>query len=299
MSRVSIIIPSRHETFEVSPGMSILQKTVEDIYKKARGDIEVIVAFDGEPYQDFPDYPKLTRLHLPWRGTKEAINSAVSVAKGEYILKTDSHCMFSDGFDEVLQEHMQDSWVVMPRMYILDAERWRWQDGRFYDYFYLPCPFIDRKGFRFQAGGHWKERTSARIYKTIDENMKLHGSCWFMNRDFYLDKLGGLDPNNGAGSWNGEDIEITMKTWLGPWDGKLMVNKNCWFAHMHRGKQRPREFRYSESECNRSANWTAEYWMNNSWAGQAHKIEWLIDKFWPIPGWPENWKDLLEEWRGD
>ncbi len=291
MGRVSIIIPCRVETLEVSPGVSVLQRTVQDIYEKAEGDIEVIVAFDGAPYQTLPDYPNLIKLEREWSGTKPTFNAAAGVASGKYIMKVDAHCMFDKGFDVKLQEGMQDNWVVTPRMYILHAEEWKLQDGRFYDHFMLPCPHTYKRGFLFQAGGHWKDRTKARLHIPLDENMKLHGSCFFMSRDYFWDCLGGLS-SEGSGTWNGEDIEISMKTWLGPWDGRLMVNKNTWYAHMHRGGQRPREWYVSYNEAYRSARWTARYWMTNQWEKRVHDIDWLIDKFWPVPGWPDNWKEL-------
>ncbi len=297
MSKVSIIIPVRGEQYQVSPGVTVLQRTVQDILEKAVGDIEIIVAFDGPPYQALRYRDNIRQLNMEWKGTKHAVNAAVKEASGDYILKTDAHCMFDHGFDEKLQVNMQDNWVVMPRMYILDAEHWKWQDDRFYDYFRLPCPFTYKRGFLFQAGGHWPERTKERLRIDPDENMKLHGSCWFMAKKHFTDRLGGLDPNNGSGSWNGEDIEITMKTWLGPWDGKLMVCKDTWFAHMHRGGQRPREYGFSMHEAYESAMWTADYWMGNSWVDRVHDVEWLIDKFWPIPGWPDNWRELLETWK--
>ena len=56
MSKVSIIIPSRNETYEIQPGVTVLQRMVQDIYEKATGDFEVLVGFDGPPYQDFPDF---------------------------------------------------------------------------------------------------------------------------------------------------------------------------------------------------------------------------------------------------
>jgi glycosyltransferase involved in cell wall biosynthesis len=295
MSRVSIIIPCRNETYEVSPGVPVLLRTVQDIYEKATGDFEVIVAFDGPPYTPLPNFKNLKRLELPQRGTKPTLNVAASTATGKYLLKTDAHCMFSDGFDEALQYKMEDNWVVMPRFYVLNAEKWEWQDDRFYDYFRLPCPFTDPKMFRFQAGGHWPERTRDRISYAVDENMKLHGSLFFMSKDFYLDCLEGLS-SAGSGTWSGEDIEISLKTWLGPWDGRVMVNKNAWYAHMHKGGQRPRGWRVSQSEINQSYLWTATYWMWNQWEGRAHDIDWLIDRFMPIPGWPDNWKELYTEW---
>lgn len=39
MAKVSIIIPSCNEIQEVSPGVTVLQRTVQDIYEKATGDV--------------------------------------------------------------------------------------------------------------------------------------------------------------------------------------------------------------------------------------------------------------------
>ncbi len=299
MSKTSIIIPCRVETYQVSPGVSILARTVQDIYEKATGEFEVIVAFDGPPYTSLPDYPNLIRMDMPWAGTKPAINAAADIATGKYLFKVDAHCMFAKGFDEVLQQGMQDNWVVMPRFYVLDAEKWQWQDDRFYDYFFLPCPFTYKRGFLFQAGGHWKDRTRARLdVAPLDENMKLHGSAFFMAKDYFMNCLGGLS-SVGSGTWNGEDAEITFKTWLGPWDGKVVVNKDTWYAHMHRGGQRPREWHVSFDEAYASARWTAKYWMSNSWGQRVRDIEWLIDKFWPVPGWPDDWRELYGQWLRD
>lgn len=299
MSRVSIIIPCRYEEYEVEPGVSVLARTVRDIYEKASGDIEVIVVFDGAPYQRLPDYRNLVVLKRKWSGTKPSINAAARIATGKYLMKVDAHCMFAEGFDEALQLPMHKNWIVTPRMYILNAEEWKWQDDRFYDYFSLPCPFTYKRGFLFQAGGHWKDRTRERLSIPIDENMKLHGSCFFIDRDFFMNSLGGFTAEDDSGTWNGEDIELTMKTWLGRWDGKLMVNKSTWYAHMHRGAQRPREYGYSVREAYNSAKRTAAYWMGNKWDKRFHDIEWLIDKFWPLPGWPDNWKELYREWKAE
>lgn len=296
MSKVSIIIPCRNETYQLSPGVTVLQRTIEDIYQKATGEFEVIVAFDGPPYTPLPYYKDMVILKLPQVGTKPNINFAVTYATGKYLLKVDAHCMFSEGFDEVLQERMEDNWVVVPRFYVLNAEEWKWQDERFYDYFKLPCPFTDKRMFRFQAGGHWPERTQERLHIPYDENMKLHGSLFFMSKDFFENCLGGLH-SNGAGTWSGEDIEISLKTWLGPWEGKVMVNKNAWYAHMHKGGQRPRGWHVSQQEINESYLWTAKYWMSNQWERRAHDIDWLIKRFMPIPTWPDNWEELYADWR--
>src|SRR3990167_4756252 len=99
MDKVSIIIPARAENFRIG-NETTLQRTVREVYKKAN------------------------------------INALVATARGKYIYKSDAHCSFGEGFDEILQADMQDDWIVMPRFYVLNGMTWQWQDERFYDYFY-------------------------------------------------------------------------------------------------------------------------------------------------------------------
>jgi len=297
MAKVSIIIPSRNETYRINSGETVLQKMVSDIYEKCSGDFEVLIAFDGPPYQKLPSKPSLRTFNLPQpTGLKHCLNLLANKAKGKYLLKLDSHCMVSEGIDEILSADMEDNWIVTPRFYVLDAENWKWQDERFYDYFYLPCPFTDKKMFRFQAGGHWKERTKQRLHFAIDENMKLHGSSFFVSKKFFVKTLGGIregwiDPSSG------EDIELSLKTWLGPWGGRLMVNKKCWYAHMHKGGQRPRGWSVSGNQIKKTYLAIANYWMKDSWKKAIHPLSWLIEKFWPVPTWPENFRELWEKWK--
>jgi len=288
-------MPSRNETYLTNFGTTVLQQTVKDVLEKASGDFELLVMFDGEPYQELPEHSNLRVFynHDPV-GSKPCINQLVKEATGKYVMKLDSHCMMGEGFDEILQQDIEDNWVVIPRFYVLNAEEWKWQDERFYDYFYLPCPLTDPKQFRFQAGGHWKQRTAERLSIPIDENMKLHGSTFLMSKDFFINNIKELDSSVDNSS--GEDIEISLKTWLGPWNGKLMVNKNTWYAHMHKGGQRPRGYSMPTSQIYNTYDWIAKYWMGNKWENRVHDLEWLIERFYPIPTWPYNWKILMKNW---
>ena len=45
-----------------------------------------------------------------------------AMATGKYIYKSDAHCRFSKGFDEILQEDMQEDWIVMPRFKIIKED---------------------------------------------------------------------------------------------------------------------------------------------------------------------------------
>ena len=66
----------------------------------------------------------------------------------------------------------------------------------------------------------------------------MYGSCWFLTKDYFENCLGGMS-SVGYDTFGMEPPELCLKTWLGPWDGKVMVNKHCWYAHMHKGGQRP------------------------------------------------------------
>jgi len=84
--KVSIVIPSRNETFVV--------RMVEDLLLKATGDVEIIVVQDGPPYQEFPNDRRIVVVNSPQMGLKPCVNFGVGIATGEYILKSDAHCMF-------------------------------------------------------------------------------------------------------------------------------------------------------------------------------------------------------------
>ena len=293
MTNLSIIVPARNETYEVTPGLTVLQRTLQDLYEKATGDFEVIVVFDGPPLQDLPTYPNLRIIYYPTViGLKPALNEVIQGAAGKYVMKVDAHCMFSPGFDEALLASAQENWLIVPRVYTLDAENWKWQDGVPYDYFYLGCPLTDKRFYRFAVTRYWNARNQERAnVGPLDETLDIHGSCWLISRNHYLNNIGGLSSEGYTKIWF-ENLELGLKTWLGPWDGRVMVNKDVWVAHMHKGEQRPRGFRIS-FQANRAAyEWSAHHWMENRWMERAHDLEWLIDRFWPVPSWPDNWKTL-------
>ena len=125
---LTVIIPSRNEMF--------LSKTIEDILKKARGEIEVIAVLDGywpsETKREKWSTPaiiqddRVTYIHFGEpRGLRVAINAGVAIAKGDYVMKVDGHCLFDEGFDVKLAEDCEDNWVVIPRRYSLDPENWK------------------------------------------------------------------------------------------------------------------------------------------------------------------------------
>lgn len=279
---VSIIIPSRNERF--------LPQTVRDLLKNGT-DIEVIVVLDG--YWDYAlpyDDKRLKIIHRgKARGMRDGINSAAAIAKGEWLMKCDAHCMFGEGFDEILKADCADNWVVIPRRYSLDAENWKPREDKepidAMHYFY---PFLHPDDLGLH-GRPWMQRGRERKHILIDEDLTFQGSCWFMHRDHFHKRLGGLSEV-GYETFMGEPQEIGLKTQLGQWEGKVMRNKKTWYAHLHKGKTYGRMYSMSQSERVRGNAYSFDFWWNNRWTERKHDIDWLIERFMPMPGWKTNWR---------
>ena len=280
MSKVSIIIPSRNERF--------LPQTVTDLLSKG-GDIEVIAVLDGYwPDPPLPEDKRLIQLHRGnAMGMRAAINSAAEIATGEWLMKCDAHCMFGEGYDEILQADCADNWVVIPRRYSLDAENWTTYPKEYIDSMYIFFPYLHPDDLGLHARP-WYQRGRERRDIMIDEDMSFQGSCWFMRRD-HFHRIGGL-TEIGYKTFMGEPQEIGFKTQLGPWGGQVMRNKKTWYAHLHKGTRYGRGYFMPKSERTIGNAYSFDFWWHDRWTERAHDFEWLIDHFWPIPDWPEDWR---------
>ena len=285
---LSVLIPSRNEPF--------LNKTINDLFEKAVEDIEIIVMLDNywpEPILDPHD--NLIIVHTgSVQGMRNNLNSAARIASGKYLMKTDAHCMFAKGFDIALKKDCKTGWLVVPRRYSLDAENWKRQRKPI-DYLYLTYPYhLDStygSGFHGKkwhgenglTGGyyHLEEKRKDIL---IDDIIAFQGSCWFMHRDLFF-KIGCFD--NGNYNIHQEATELSFKVWLS--GGRVVRNKKTWYAHLHKGKQYGRGFWLSKKKMVEAEISSVNMWMNNKWSGQTKKIQWLIKRFWPLEGWPEDW----------
>lgn len=293
---LSVVIPSRNDEF--------LQKTVDDVLAKAKEDIEVIVVLDGYwPKTPLKDDPRVTILHQGTvhnsRGMRAAINDGIALSRGKYIMKTDEHCMFDEGFDIKLKADCEDNWVVIPRRYRLDAENWKIiEDGRPpIDYMFLDYPYKTKGDVTDGLhGNEWRAKHFERRDILIDDTMSWQGSCYFMKKS-YWEKIGPMDSDL-YGSFTHESQEIGNKVWLG--GGRLVVNKKTWYAHFHKGKTgkgygfSTQQYKKFSQEKERGRQVCIDYWINDRWPERIHDFEWLIKKFWPLPNWPENWKEQIK-----
>lgn len=300
--KLSVIIPSRVDQY--------LQRTIDDLLEKAEGEIEIIIICDGYwPDPITKDDPRVILLHQGLIhdnfGMRKAINDGIRLSKGEYIMKCDEHTMWDKGFDTKLKADCKDDWVVIPRRKRLDAENWTIiNDGRpDIDYMYISWPYerpYDRTCGLY--GAEWKRPERNNIL--IDDTMSWQGSAWFMKRS-YWDKLfpEGLDEIN-YGAFNHEAQEIGNTVWLS--GGRLVVNKKTWYAHLHKGKGGKgygfsnAQYRKLMTDKEKARRYAIDYWLTTK--DFKYDWKWLMDKFSPVPTWPENWQEQLKideknDWR--
>lgn len=276
---LTIIIPSKTEKY--------FKRTIEEVLEKATGEIEVLACTDGYEETDKVNDSRVLYLSIPMsegNHKRHLINLAVKESKGEYIMVLDAHCMVGKGFDEILIRDHQPNWVQIPRRLRLDAENWKLEEDE--------RPPVDYEYWKWQDfkkgwihGYKWDSRTLERMNIPIDEDMTFQGSCYFMTKDWFH-KLG-LMQIEGFGGFTQEADEIACK--VRSFGGKVMVNKNTWYAHLHKGKKYGRMYDLNWEEKRAGDNYAFDYFVNKN---REHFVA-HVEHFWPIPNWPENWKDYL------
>ena len=294
MPKVSIIIPSRDERY--------LQKTIDDLLVKAEGEIEIVVILDGYwPKTPLKNDPRVTVLHhgtvFDNPGMRESINRGILISRGKFIMKLDEHCMVDRSFDVKLAADCEDNWVVIPRRYRLDPENWSIiEDGRPpIDYMFLAYPGARSDDVEWGLHGSiWDARFHQRKELLIDDTMSHQGSCYFMTRKHWDNVFYPLD-STGYGPFTQEAQEVGNKTWLS--GGRLVVNKKTWYAHWHKGKNGKgygfsnKQYEDHQANMKKGRQFCIDYWLNNKWPERVHDFAWLVDKFWPVPTWPNDWKE--------
>jgi len=294
MIDLSVIIPSRSDSY--------LRKTIEDLLAKSETSIEIIVVLDGIWTDSYVEDPRVMYIHHGTvhnsRGMRASINRGVAISKGKYIMKIDEHCMVSQGYDRVLIADCEDDWLVVPRRYRLDPEKWEnIEDGRPpIDYMIIDYPFA--RPFDDTCGLHGAEHKQAYYYRKdvlIDDLMTMQGSCYFLSRKLWDKVIVEMDDEK-YGPFTMEAQELTNKVWLS--GGRCVVNKNVWYSHYHKGK-RGKGYGFSGAQYEKfmeakekGRQYAIDYWLTTK--DFKYDFEWLVDKFSPIPGWPEDWKTKIK-----
>lgn len=284
---ISIIIPAHREPY--------LQKTIDSLLKNARGEMEIIPVLDGwSPERPIRPDKRVNVVTLKKHsGMRAAINEGISRAKGEFIMKSDAHCSFGAGFDQILSKNCAEDWLVIPRRYSLEGTTWARDRRRPYrDYHYLTYPTPNGKYGITVSNVDWLERTAQRKNPQydIDDTMTFQGSCWMAQKNHFLKLVGFLDDRAEAYSpFGAEALEIGLKYWLS--GGRIKVIKKTWYAHLSKRSGHYKKGIFTQSYKRNQApsrTWASKHWVNNEEKGMIHPFSWLVEKFWPVPTWPED-----------
>ncbi len=308
---LSIIIPARNEMF--------LTRTIEDILSNIEGNTEIIIILDGN-WADPPikDNPRVTIIHHTESiGQRAAMNEAAKLSNAKYLMKCDAHCSFDKGFDVKMMAEMHDDWTMVPIMRNLHAFDWVCLDGhRRYQSPSGACKECGKETKRdivwiaktnpqstsycfdsephFQYFREWKKspQYQEEIKSGLTETMSLQGSYFMITRNKYWE-LNVCDE--ALGSWGSQGIEVAVKTWLS--GGKVMVNHKTWYAHMFRTQGGDFGFPYQLSghQTEYAKKSVRELFFNNKWPKQKYPLSWLVEKFWPVPGWTQEDLDNLKK----
>lgn len=218
--KLSAVIPSYKDPY--------LQPTIDSILENSGlgDDIEVIAVLDGYWISELKPDPRVKLLHLGRnRGMRDAINAGVAMAQGEFLMRADSHCMFAPGFAKEMTDTCKENEIMTATRYFLDPVRWERMENAPVIYEKLKI----RDGKKFE-GQFWRTRDRERAHIPIDETMSMQGSFWIMPHKWWDDVIGELQTE-GYGPLIQDSHEMVFKTWKA--GGRLMVNKNTWFAHKH------------------------------------------------------------------
>jgi hypothetical protein len=309
MRDLSVLIPARNEIF--------LQKTIESVLENIELDTEILAVCDGYwPDPPVLDHPRVTIVHhtVPI-GQRAATNEAARISQAKYVMKLDAHCSVGKGFDRILAEDCQPDWTMIPMMWNLHAFDWECACGhRTYQGakpescekcgspdLHMVIVWQPRgnkvtvswrfdKNLQFQ---YWRKHHKRREVRKLDliETMSFIGACWFVERERYW-QLDGLDEKHG--SWGQVGSEVSLKTWLS--GGKLITSKKTWFAHMFRtgnfagafGGGGSFPYHLSQDQMDKARAYSQDMWFNNRWPKAIRPLQWVIDKFAPIPDWHDG-----------
>src|SRR3990167_1886523 len=266
-TNLSILIPARNEKY--------LEQTVDDIFKHAQGDIEVIVGFDGWTPSRLAYWPVLNShliRHVEENpiGQRAMTNKLAELATGEFLMKIDAHCSFSQGFDKAMLEDVEDASendLLAIDLRDLDVENWRIK----------PEPLTSQVVFDTD----FELKSAPEKPGLIVETQCIHGLVFVVSRKKFFE-LNLVDES--FGSWGLMGLEVPLKIWLS--GGKVKVTKKAYMGHWYKqGEAVPYNRNRTEVENT--------FRKVKDWV-RTQDIGWLIKKFnYPCDWTPQKVEELV------
>lgn len=226
---ISVIIPCY---FKEEP---YLNQTIDNVFKAAEGEVEVIVALNG--YNQQVDSRAKVVLLEENMGERVAMNEAAKIAKGEFLLRIDGHCDFyTPGWDLKMADVTDEKTItvaILTAVYHSKAElnnkkmhaqarKEAWPDWK-----RLPGHWYGMCRLEENMEAKWEKLNTERKYPIIVPNMAFTGCGWLIPTEFYWGLGGAWEamPKMGA---IGE--EFAIKAWLN--GGKVQSRTDVVIGHI-------------------------------------------------------------------
>jgi len=256
MITLSVVIPDYKDP--------LLHRTIDSLLDQSGlGDqLEVIAVLDGcETTQPFRDDPRIRAIKLGKnRGMRGAINAGVAIARGEFVMRLDEHCIFGENYDLIMTSQCKPNQMMTATRYFWDPVENKVME--------LPPVYHEKlviqnvsEGVQKFAGVRWRDRDEKLKDTPITETMAMQGSMWITPRKWFNEVFGELQTE-GYGPLIQDSVEATMKTWKA--GGQLVLNKNTWFAHKHRSFSRTHNNGTTENpaKCNEGYTYALTQWKD-------------------------------------
>lgn len=302
MAKLSILIPARQEEF--------LGRTIEDLFEHIEGDTEILVALDNwKSPPALKTHPRL-RVISTAAGQRGATNALARLSTAKYLMKTDAHVSFSQGFDVEMMKQMEDDMVLVPSLmnlhvfnWVCDVcagiheqgvppkECWRCKGEKLHkDMVWKIRPKPIMTDFGFDSSLHF-QYTDITKPGELTESMSIQGSGFMVSREKYWEnELCSEDFN----SWGQQGVEVSCKTWLS--GGRVMCTKNAYMGHYFRT---PTGFPYpiTFEEIDSNQKLSRDLFLGNKWPKQVRSFQSLIEQFnYPLDWTPEKVQELSSPW---
>jgi len=314
---LSVIVPGRNEQF--------MRHTVDDVLAHSSEDTEVIAVCDGYwPDPPLEDHPRLQVIHFSDPvGQRAATNAGARLSQAKYIMKLDAHCAVDDGFDVKMLDKMEPDMTMIPAMHRLHVFDWMCECGeREYQggkpdkckecggsdftmaMVWQPrIQYAPTVAWRFDSSLHfqyWRQyprrpEVQPQVDAGLIETMTCIGACFLMERERFWE-LGGMEDHGNSQGWGQYGTELACKAWLS--GGRMVTNTGTWFGHMFRTGNFSRNgsswpYPISQRDIDAARAYSRDIWTNNKHPKQTLPLSWLLEHFWPIPGWIES--DLAKQ----
>ncbi len=326
---LSILIPSRNEVF-------LKNTIEDIVKNRRRDTEVIVVLDGEWSDPPIPQYDNVNIIYVNKAiGQRAATNLAAKLSTAKYVMKVDAHCSFDEGFDGKMLDGFAkfgENNTMVPIMRNLHVFNWKctkcgneWYQGPTPTFcckdnvgkvrnddcsstgFVREVKWIGKHNpqsasFSFDSEPHFKyfedykhrpQYIKDKKLHQCTETMSLQGSCFMCTRENYW-KLRLCDEE--LGNWGNQGIEVAVKTWLS--GNRVLCNHTTWYSHMFRTQGGDFGFPWPNSghETQRTkANVRKVVWKSQL-PHQKYKLSWLLEKFWPVPGWTdEDLKQLKDK----